>query len=80
MDEADLNDFMIDIFQDFKEIVSMLKILKDSVFNDNVESTMIDVGNALEIIIAKMSNTKISLDKYIDIVFGQAENIEEDYK
>jgi hypothetical protein len=78
MDKVDLNDFMIDIFQDFKEIESMLKILKDSVFNDNVESTMIDVGNALEIIIAKMSNTRNSLDKYIDIVFGEQENTEQD--
>jgi hypothetical protein len=70
MKEIDLNDFVTDIFQDFKEIESMMKVLKDSVFNENNEISMIDVGNTLEIIITKMSNTKISLDKYIDIAFG----------
>jgi hypothetical protein len=78
MDKVDLNDFVIDIFQDFKEIESMLKILKDSVYNENIESTMIDIGNTLEIIIAKMSNTRNSLDKYIDVVFGEPENTEQD--
>lgn len=69
MDKLDLNDFMIEILQDFIEFESMLKVLKNSVFNDNSEITMIDIGNALEIIIAKISNTKHSLDKYIDIAF-----------
>jgi hypothetical protein len=70
MKDIDLNDFVTDIFQDFKEIESMMKILKDSVFNENNEISMVDVGNTLEIIIAKMSDTKHSLDKYMDIAFG----------
>jgi hypothetical protein len=70
MENKDLNDFIVDIFQDFKEIESMMKVLKDSVFNENNEISMIDIGNTLEIIITKMSNTKISLDKYIDITFS----------
>ena len=59
----------MEIFQDFKEIESMMKVLKDSAYNDNHESTMVDIGNTLEIIIAKMTNTKNSLNKYIDISF-----------
>jgi hypothetical protein len=70
MKNIDLKDFITDIFQDFKEIESMMKVLKDSVFNENNEISMIDIGNTLEIIITKMSNAKHSLDKYIDIAFG----------
>jgi hypothetical protein len=70
MKDIDLNDFVTDIFQDLKEIESMMKVLKDSVFNENNEISMVDVGNTLEIIIAKMSDTKHSLDKYMDIAFG----------
>lgn len=69
MDNIDLNDFIAEILQDLKEIESVMKVLKDSTYNHNNESTMIDIGNTLEIIIAKISNTKISLDKYIDIAF-----------
>lgn len=69
MDEIDLNDFIIDILQDFKEIESLLKILRDSAYNDNHESNLVDFGNALELIIAKFSNTKNSLDKYINFSF-----------
>ena len=69
MDKLDLNDFIMEIFQDLKEIESIMKVLKDSAYNNNNESTMTDTGNALEIIIAKMSNTTISLDKYINIAF-----------
>jgi hypothetical protein len=70
MENKDLNDFVTDIFQDLKEIESMMKVLKDSVFNENSEISIVDIGNTLEIIITKMSNTKNSLDKYMDIVFG----------
>ena len=69
MDKLDLNDFIMEIFQDLKEIESIMKILKDSAYNNNNESTMTDIGNALEIIIAKMSNTTTSFDKYINIAF-----------
>lgn len=69
MDKIDLNDFVISILQDFTEIESMLKVLRGSAFNENNEITMLDIGNTLEVIIAKMSNTKYSLDKYIDVAF-----------
>lgn len=69
MNKSDLNDFVIDIFQDFNEIESMIKVLKGSVNNENSEILMADIGNTLEVIISKMTNTKISLDKYINIMF-----------
>ncbi len=69
MDKIDLNDFIMEIFQDLKEVKSIMKILKDSAYNRNNESTMTDVGNTLEIIIAKTSNTINSLDKYINVAF-----------
>jgi hypothetical protein len=69
MDKLDLNDFITEIFQDLKEIESIMKVLKDSVYNNNNESTMTDIENTLEIIIAKISNTTISLDKYINMTF-----------
>lgn len=70
MDNIDLNDFIIEISQDIIELESMLKVLKDSVFNENNEITMFDIGNTLEIIIAKISNTKYSLNKYIDTTYN----------
>ena len=66
---TDLNDFAIEIIQDFNEIESITKVLKDSVCNENNEITMIDIGNTLELVISKMSNTKYSLNKYIDQAF-----------
>lgn len=69
MQNIDLNDFIIDILQDFIEELSLIKVLRDSVYRENNEITMVDVGNTLEILISKMSNTKISLNKYIDNAF-----------
>jgi len=66
-----LNDFTIDILQDFIELESMLKVLRDSAYNKNNEITMLDIANTLEIIIPKLSNTKISLNKYIDTAFNK---------
>jgi len=70
MQDIDLNDFIVDILQDFIEMQSMMKVLRDSAYRKNNEITMIDVGNTLEILIAKMSNTTNSLNKYIDITFN----------
>ena len=64
--KTNLNDFIIEILQDFNEIQSITRVLKDSVYN---EITMIDIGNTLELIISKISNTKYSLNKYIDQTF-----------
>ena len=47
----------------------ILKVLKDSAYSENHEIKMFDIANTLEIIIAKISNTRHSLDKYIDIAF-----------
>ncbi len=69
MQNTDLNDFIVDIFQDMCEVQSILKVLKDSALNENSEIIMSDIGNTLEILIAKISNIKWSLDKYIDITF-----------
>lgn len=69
MDNIELNDYIIEILQDLIELESMLKVLKDSAYNERCEITMIDIGNSLEIIVAKISNTKISLNKFIDIAF-----------
>ena len=71
MQNKELNDFIVDILQDFCEIQSMTKILKESVYSENNEISMVDVGNTLEILVAKICNTKHSLDKYIDIAFEQ---------
>lgn len=71
MKNTELNDFIVDILQDFCETESMLKILRESVHSENSEIKMSDIGNALEIIIAKISNMKYSLDKYIDIAFAR---------
>lgn len=71
MNKIDLNDFIINILQDFIKIESMLKVLRDSTFNENNEITMLDIGNTLEITIAKMSNTKHSLDKYVDTAYNK---------
>ena len=66
-----MNDFIIDIYQDFIEIESILKVLKDSAYNENNECTMKDLGNTLEILIAKMTNTKNSLNKFIEETFDK---------
>lgn len=63
------NDYIIDIFQDFSEIESLTKILKDSVNNENRLVTISDIENTLEILITKITNTKFSLNKYIDNSF-----------
>lgn len=65
MQKPDLNDYIVDILQDFCEIQSSMRILKNSVSNENNEISMADIENTLEIIIAKIFNTKQSLDKYI---------------
>jgi hypothetical protein len=66
MDKKVRNDYIIDVFQDFCEIESLTKILKDSVNNENKLFSMSDIENTLEILITKMSNTRISLHKYIN--------------
>jgi hypothetical protein len=68
MQNIDLNDFIMDILQDIIEVQSVMEVLKDSAHNENNGIIMTDVGNTLEILIAKMSNTKHSLNKYIEIV------------
>ncbi len=71
MQNVELNDCIVDIFQDFCETESILKILKESIYAQNDAITMSDVGNTLEIVIAKVSNIKHSLDKYIDVAFSR---------
>ena len=71
MKNVELNDFIVDIFQDFCETESMIKILRESVYSENGAVTMSDIGNTLEIVVAKISNIKYSLDKYIDIAFDR---------
>ena len=71
MKSAELNDFIVDIFQDICETESMIKILRESIYSENGAVTMTDIGNALEIIVTKISNIKYSLDKYIDIAFDK---------
>lgn len=71
MENVELNDSIIDIFQDICETESMIKVLKESVYVENGAITMSDIGNTLEIVVAKISNIKISLDKYIDVVFDR---------
>jgi hypothetical protein len=60
------NDFLVDIIQDFNEIQSILKVLKDSLNNENNEIVFKDVANSLEIVISKMHNTNLSLDKFAE--------------
>lgn len=69
MDKKVQNDYIADIFQDFCEIESLTKILKDSVNNENKLFSMSDIENTLEILITKMTNTRISLNKYINNSF-----------
>jgi len=69
MQNVELNDFIVDIFQDICETESMIKILRESVYSENGAVTMPDIGNTLEIVIAKISNIKHSLNKYIDVAF-----------
>lgn len=64
----ELNDFVVDIVQDFNELNSILKILKDSVNNENKEITIEDISNSLEIIISKAYSTKLSLEKCLELV------------
>jgi len=69
MQNTNLNDFIVDILQDFCEIESMMKVLKNAINNENDGITMTDVENTLEIIVAKISNSTGSLHKYIDDTF-----------
>ncbi len=71
MQNIELNDFIVDIFQDICETESMMKILRESVYSENGAVTMSDIGNTLEVVVAKISNIKYSLDKYIDIAFDR---------
>ncbi len=71
MQNVELNDFIVDIFQDICETESMIKILRESVYSENGAVTMSDIGNTLEVVVAKISNIKYSLDKYIDIAFDR---------
>jgi hypothetical protein len=71
MNDLELNDFIIEILQDVIELESMLKVLKDSACSERSEITMTDIGNTLEVIVAKISNTNISLNKYINITFNK---------
>lgn len=69
MQNVELNDFIVDIFQDICETESMMKILRESAYAENGAVTMSDIGNTLEVVVAKISNIKFSLDKYIDVAF-----------
>jgi len=69
MNKKAQNDYIIDIFQDFCEIESLMKILKDSVNNENRLFSLTDIENTLEILITKMTNTNFSLNKYINSSF-----------
>ena len=71
MKNVELNDFIIAISQDICETESMMKILRESVYAENGAVTMSDIGNTLEIVVAKISNIKYSLNKYIDIAFDR---------
>ncbi len=71
MKNVELNDFIVDIFQDICETESMMKILRESVYSENGAVTMSDIGNTLEVVVAKISNIKYSLDKYIDTAFDR---------
>lgn len=64
------NDFIVETMQDFNEIYSILKVLKDSINNENPEIELNDISNTLEIIIAKVHNTKLALDKCAEITLN----------
>ncbi|MDD3436476.1 MAG: hypothetical protein PHC64_04910 [Candidatus Gastranaerophilales bacterium] len=66
--EKEIDDFLVDIIQNFNEIYSILRVLKDSLNNENSEIIFNDIENTLEIIISKVYNTRISLDKYVEMV------------
>jgi len=55
MKNVELNDYIIDVFQDICETESMIKILRESVYAENGAVTMPDIGNTLEIAIAKIA-------------------------
>lgn len=67
--QKNLNDYAINLIQDYKETESMIKVLKDSVNNENKEINFTDIENTLEIIPAKIKNSNINFDKYIDSIF-----------
>lgn len=69
MNKKSQNDYIIEIFQDFCEIESLTKVLKDSLNNENRLLSISDIENTLEILITKITNTKISLNKYINNSF-----------
>ena len=62
---------IIDIFQSIGEQESLIRILKEAINNENDRITMPDISNALEIILSKHSNIKLSLDRYIDLSFNK---------
>ncbi len=69
MQEKDMNDYIIEIYNDFSLIVSSLKVLTNSINNENNNLQIEDISNSLEIIFSKSINTKIALNKYIDYSF-----------
>lgn len=66
MNEKHLNDFFVEIWQNYLEVESSLKILKNAIQNENSDFSISDIANNLEIIITLLSNTTISLDKFIN--------------
>jgi hypothetical protein len=69
MSQKELNDYAAEIMQDYKETESMLKVLKDSVSNENSDIDFVDIGNTLEIILAKINNTNLAFEKHINTAF-----------
>lgn len=65
--QKEMNDFIVEIIQDFDEIYSLLKVLKDSISNENSDISSNDITNTLEISISKMHSTKKSLNKYVEM-------------
>lgn len=72
MGDAELNDFIRDIFQDICEIESLLKVAKEALNNDNGSISKEDTINTLEIILSKTLNSKFSLNKYINTAFNKS--------
>ena len=66
--DKELNDYIVEIIQGVNEVQSVLKVLKDSLNNENNEITFLDIENTLEIIICKVQNTKFSLDKFVETI------------
>ena len=66
--KKETSDFVVETIQDFNGIYSALKVLKDSVNNENSEIEIKDISNTLEIIIAKVHNAKRALDKCAEII------------